>query len=112
MISTHWDMPEGYVPSMYCVECGKDFSKEEYFDRHRTGVHEYTYSEGLKFDPPREDGRRCLDDEELLAIGMRPMTEDEMNDMRRHRHRVGFGIEMWFDPKRLESTRKSFNHLT
>jgi hypothetical protein len=30
----------------------------------------YTYSEGLKFESPREDGRRCLDTDELRTAGM------------------------------------------
>ena len=52
-----------------CRSCGKDFSGLEGFDRHRVGVHAYTYSEGLKLDPPREDGRRCLTTDELLEDG-------------------------------------------
>jgi hypothetical protein len=31
------------------------------------GKHAYTYEEGLKTDPPREDGRRCLSVAELQA---------------------------------------------
>jgi hypothetical protein len=69
------------------------------FAQHFTGKHEYTYSEGLKLDPPEENGRRCKTSVELIINdGMRPMTDDEMAATKRHAHRVGFGIEMWFDP--------------
>lgn len=40
------------------------------FDRHRVGKHEYTYAEGLKLEPPREDGRRCMTVDEMQATGM------------------------------------------
>jgi hypothetical protein len=50
--------------------CDTDFASVAAFDRHRTGVHDYTFPEGLRMDPPREDGRRCLDPEELLEAGM------------------------------------------
>lgn len=40
------------------------------FDGHRVGVHEYLYSEGLRLDPPREDGRRCRDEAEMLEHGL------------------------------------------
>ena len=46
------------------------FSSVEGFDRHRVGKHEYTYSEGLKFDPPVEDGRRCLYVHEMEGLGL------------------------------------------
>jgi len=39
------------------------------FDAHRVGVHAYTYSEGLKMDPMREDGRRCLTVAEMEEQG-------------------------------------------
>jgi hypothetical protein len=42
-----------------------DFASVEAFDRHKTGVHAYTFAEGMAMRPPREDGRRCLDVEEL-----------------------------------------------
>jgi hypothetical protein len=53
-----------------CRSCGCDFASVSAFDRHRVGVHEYTYSEGLKLEPPREDGRRCMDADELAGAGM------------------------------------------
>jgi hypothetical protein len=60
-----------------CRRCGLDFSSLEAFDAHRTGRHEYLWT------PEREDGRRCLDTEELEALGW------EQNDWGR-----------WFDPMR------------
>ncbi len=53
-----------------CVACGHDFASVRAFDRHRTGVHEYTLSEGLRFEPPVEDGRRCMDAREMSAAGL------------------------------------------
>jgi hypothetical protein len=61
------------------------------FDRHRTGQHEYTFAEGLEMDPPREDGRRCLDAEEMTALGW-------VLDKRGR----------WSDPKLVEAARKAF----
>jgi len=57
-------------PHNYCVSCGVDFASIKAFDKHRVGVHEYLFSEGLRMDPPRENGRRCLDESELPAAGM------------------------------------------
>jgi hypothetical protein len=51
-----------------CGACGLDFSSVQAFDRHRVGKHAYTFTEGLNMNPPREDGRRCLDVEELEAL--------------------------------------------
>jgi hypothetical protein len=36
----------------------------------RCGKHTYTYREGLELEPAREDGRRCMDSDEILAAGM------------------------------------------
>ena len=58
------------APLNECASCGADFSSLRNFDKHRVGVHEYTYSEGLKMEPMREDGRRCLDVDELDALGL------------------------------------------
>lgn len=52
-----------------CGGCGKDFSSVRAFDSHRVGRHGYTLTEGLRRSPPVEDGRRCLDDDELLEDG-------------------------------------------
>lgn len=54
-----------------CSDCRRDFASVSAFDRHHVGSHEYTYTQGLRLDPPAEDGRRCLLDEaELLEAGM------------------------------------------
>ena len=53
-----------------CRGCGRDFASVDAFDRHRLGSHRFTYSVGLSFDVPREDGRRCLDADEMLERGM------------------------------------------
>lgn len=56
-------------PVNMCSACGEDFISVSAFDEHRTGVHEYTYLEGVKKEPPVEDGRRCLGVDELRAFG-------------------------------------------
>lgn len=53
-----------------CRGCDQDFASVEAFDRHRVGVHEYTFTEGLDRDPPVEDGRRCLDAGEMREASM------------------------------------------
>lgn len=53
-----------------CRACGADFASVDAFDRHRVGVHAYTFLEGLDMVPPVEDGRRCLDVDEMRARGM------------------------------------------
>ncbi len=55
----------------YCRNCEQDFSSIAAFDKHRVGVHAYTYSEGVAMEPMREDGRRCLTTDELRASGFR-----------------------------------------
>jgi hypothetical protein len=52
-----------------CRGCNTDFGRLSAFDAHRTGRHAYTFREGMRMDPPREDGRRCLDEEEMEARG-------------------------------------------
>ena len=52
-----------------CSSCGEDFGSVTAFDGHRVGKHGYTYSEGVKMEPMREDGRRCLTRSELAAKG-------------------------------------------
>ena len=54
-------------PSNQCSNCGADFTSVAGFDYHRVGKHEYLFAEGIKMEPPREDGRRCLDASELTA---------------------------------------------
>ena len=68
-----------------CRSCGQDFNSVKLFDQHRVGVHDYTYNEGLKLDPPREDGRRCLDTDEMTGRGW---TLNKLN--------------RWVDPARAE----------
>jgi hypothetical protein len=53
----------------FCAACGLDFGSTSAFDAHRVGKHGYTFVEGLRMDPPREDGRRCLSSKELLERG-------------------------------------------
>ena len=60
------------------------------FDRHRVGSHAYTYGEGLSFDVPREDGRRCLDSAEMLERGM------EVDPQERWRIVVSEAGSAWF----------------
>jgi hypothetical protein len=74
-----------------CSDCGEDFSSVKLFDRHRVGVHEYTYAEGFRMDPPREDGRRCLEADEMVSKGWK----------RNERGR-------WVDPVEAKRTRAGF----
>jgi len=53
-----------------CSACGLFFSGTSSFDQHRTGVHAYTVSEGLRMQPVRENGRRCLHPSEMAEAGM------------------------------------------
>jgi hypothetical protein len=55
-----------------CRGCGEEFASVSAFDRHRVGLNAYLYAEGLTSDPPVEDGRRCLDVDELRSAGMEP----------------------------------------
>jgi hypothetical protein len=58
----------------FCRSCGEDFAGDTYFDRHRIGTHDYLWS------PEREDGRRCLDADEMLAVGLRRNAEGRWYD--------------------------------
>jgi hypothetical protein len=51
-----------------CRACRRDFSSVAAFDRHRVGRHAYDFAEGLELG--FEDGRRCLDEDEMQAAGM------------------------------------------
>ena len=53
-----------------CCVCGLPFAGTSAFDAHRVGVHEFTFHEGLRFDPIREDCRRCLRLDEFEAAGL------------------------------------------
>jgi hypothetical protein len=52
-----------------CSTCGLNFVSVPSFDDHRVGTHDYTYAEGIRQDPPVEDGRRCLDLDEMEQAG-------------------------------------------
>lgn len=52
-----------------CTTCWLDFSTVPSFDDHRVGVHDYTLAEGLRRDPPVENGRRCLTLDEMQNAG-------------------------------------------
>lgn len=52
-----------------CSSCKTEFGSVSAFDAHRVGNHNYTYSEGLALTPAREDGRRCLRNDELENSG-------------------------------------------
>lgn len=54
-----------------CSACGLDFATVPSFDDHRVGTFDYTYLEGLRLTPPQEDGRRCLNVEEMEEQGWR-----------------------------------------
>ena len=121
-----------YPPVAYCTTCGKDFSGTTLFDAHRVGVHDYSYAEGLAIESwsaadwkrllprvkpedraalieqgPREDGRRCLDEDEMRAKGWRPLTEQEML-AGRHKRRAWWGVELWHDPAAVERIKETF----
>jgi hypothetical protein len=51
-----------------CCACRRDFSSVAAFDRHRIGKHAYDFAQGLEFG--FEDGRRCMDEDEMLEAGM------------------------------------------
>jgi hypothetical protein len=79
--------------------CGRDFAGTSYFDAHRVGVHAYDYS------PDRPDGRRCADDDELLAMGIRRATDEELFASTRTRKRAGHGVGFYFNPAAAERMR-------
>jgi hypothetical protein len=96
---SHW--PEDYFPLNGCAVCGRDFAGVTYFDAHRVGDHEYDWS----IDQP--EGRRCMSDEELAEIGLRPITHDELAASMYHA-RAGFGVQLIFDPEAPERLREAF----
>lgn len=55
-----------------CSPCGLEFASQEAFDAHRVGRHAYLHHEGLRMDPARPDGRRCLSEQELRDRGWQP----------------------------------------
>lgn len=96
----------GYVPLNQCSVCGLDFTGVEYFDQHRVGKHEYTFVEGLRMDPPREDGRRCLDEGELAGIGL---VRVRPGDSRLHDTRVASGVPLYWDPAAVQGVRERWS---
>lgn len=60
-----------------CRACGRDFSSVENFDKHRIGKHEYDF---VWRDEAKRDGRRCLNEDELRAIGLVPNTKGRWHD--------------------------------
>ena len=81
---------KGVQASRSELRCGET-SSTLLFDAHRTGVYVYSLEQGLRLDPPREDGRRCLDTDEMKAKGW------ELNDRGR-----------WLDPVRVQASREGF----
>jgi hypothetical protein len=73
------------TPSNGCSGCGQDFTSTLLFDAHRVGTYAYPWS------PDHEDGRRCLDSDEMTAKGW------ELNDRGR-----------WLDPVRVQASREAF----
>ena len=47
-----------------CPVCGLDFGGERAFEMHKTGKHDYLHSD------EHPDGRRCLNEQEMLERGM------------------------------------------
>jgi hypothetical protein len=81
-----------------CSACGENFNSVELFDRHRVGAHAYTLIEGLRVDPPREDGRRCLDAGEMGERGWRLNGRDRWIDPAR-----AFRVAQNESPERREA---------
>lgn len=75
-----------------CGGCGKDFTSLRAFDSHRVGRHGYTASQGLAMVPPREDGRRCLAEHELVDGGF---AQD--------------GRGRWYLVERRDAARRAFS---
>jgi hypothetical protein len=84
----------GLTPLHGCRKCGQDFTSERTFAAHRIGVHAYTFLEGLDLEPPREDGRRCLDSDELLGLGWKERIPGR-----------------WVDTLAAKKARQSFSHI-
>ena len=79
-----------------CRACGEDFGSVGAFEAHRVGKHAYLWS------PEHEDGRRCLDKEELTELGWhrddhdrwrQPITEDALLRLRQLRTAPARGSE-------------------
>ena len=92
----------------YCTNCRHDFASVAAFDRHRVGRHLYSYSEGLRLDPAREDGRRCLHQTEMVEHGFIKDTRGRWIDAKsqRSRPRKG-GYSAATAPEGLPATPKA-----
>lgn len=78
-----------------CTTCGEDFAGVSAFDEHRIGKHAYLFSEGLNMNPPKEDGRRCMDKDEMLAAGLQQNAQGRWfieSDARRLREHHARGV--------------------
>ena len=93
-------LPDDYIPLNGCRSCGRDFTSTRYFDRHRVGVHDYLFSRD------RPDGRRCMEEEEILDSGLRPLTPEEMLEGR-YASRSGFHVPLYSDPLSAETIRQA-----
>jgi len=71
-----------------CASCSADFAGLRDHDSHRVGTHNYTITEGLRMEPPREDGRRCLTVGEMLEDGWKQNTAGRWVHPREARRRV------------------------
>lgn len=69
----------GFKPEYrnFCRSCGRDFSSVKNFDKHRIGKHEYDFDWR---DETKQDGRRCLNEDELREIGLVPNTKGRWHD--------------------------------
>ena len=63
-----------------CRGCGEDFGSVSAFDRHRVGRHAHDWS------PERLDGRRCLDVDELEALGWHQDSRGRWRQPRSENH--------------------------
>ena len=79
-------------PLNQCGACSRDFTSVELFDAHRVGRHAFTLMEGLEMEPMREDGRRCLDADEMTELGW-------VQDVKGR----------WLNPARVERARAAFD---
>ena len=86
-----------------CSPCGLDFATVPDFDSHRVGVHAYTYHEGLKFDPPVEDGRRCLTLDEMKAAGW---TQNSHGRWRRKQRSMPVAVSLSLSNAKKRKTRE------
>jgi hypothetical protein len=84
---TNADPRFAHRPLNGCGRCHQDFTSLELFDRHRVGDHALDW-------PEHENGRRCLDAEEMAAKGW------EQDDK-----------ERWLDPARAGRARRAFSAL-